>query len=184
LAARDVAARTNHRHVCGGAAFGITNYELCESVEVDLLDSKWVRVTEIPPAKRRRWKGAFDTTVMKDLPSGRPALRVYAPGVEWRKEWRETKAGELPSKFRTVVTTVESAIPEVQALLADAQHQAEIRRQQWEEQQRRWLKEEAERKRREAFKARAGSCLPSSRNGLSPSAWTTSSLMSSSVSFR
>lgn len=120
---------------------------------MDLLNSHWVPVTQIPPGKRPKWREWNDAPVFKDLPSGRLTLRAYAPGLAWQQEWRERKAGALPKKLRAVVRELAEAIPRIQELQAEADREAEIRHCEWKEQQRRWRKEEAERRRPEAFKA-------------------------------
>jgi hypothetical protein len=106
-----------------------------------------VRVDQCPAPKRSGAYAARDWTHRKDLPSGRLCLRASSPypRAAWERQWRESKAGELPKKFSRIVKALEAEAGNLAKLVEEGERQAEIERQQWEEQRRQWQREEAER---------------------------------------
>ena len=136
----------------GTVAIGLTIFESSEQVEVRLVDGKYVRVDE-PPAPRRRHYSDYWTT-QRDLRSGRLCLRAYSPynGASWERFWRESKAGELPGKFRAVARELEREAPVIAKLVEEAHARFEAERQRLDEQFRRWRREEAERRRAQDIK--------------------------------
>ena len=59
----------------GAVFFGLTLYEISESVEVRYVDGKYVRLSEDPLSTKGRRPRASDWTTNRDMPSGRLALR-------------------------------------------------------------------------------------------------------------
>ena len=144
-----MATRTPDRHGGGWERFTLTLYEISEQVEMRYVGGgKYVRADSFVP--RRGYGSNESLTTMEDLPSGRLALRACAADWrgKWEMHWRESKGGELPSKFRTIRRDLKAAIPGITERIQEADRQAEIQRQQWEA-------EERERKSREQKERRA-----------------------------
>jgi hypothetical protein len=138
----------------GTVAIGLTFFELSEEVEVQWVDSKYVRVAPLPAPKRRGPAPAPVWTHKQDMPSGRLCLRASSPypGTSWERLWREANAGDLPGKFAAIVKELERDAAPIAKLVEEAERQAELERQRWEVQQREWRREEAERQRVQAIK--------------------------------
>jgi len=139
----------------GTVAIGLTIFELSEEVEMLLVKGEYVPVSQVPVTRRRKYSPEYSWTTKRDMPSGRLCLRAFSPypRTVWEREWRESKAGELPRKFRGVARELEREAATIAKLVEEAERQAELERQQWEAQKQRWLREEAERRRAEAIKA-------------------------------
>jgi hypothetical protein len=140
----------------GNLAFGVTIFETSQEVEVKY-DWKgpirYIRVTAVKPKPAQRWTGV-DTSYKKPMPSGRLAVRAYCPysRVNWEKRWCERENGELSQQFKTIVKTLEAAVPTIVNLRKEAQKQAEIEHRRREAQWREYEKREEERRRTEALK--------------------------------
>lgn len=136
----------------GTVAIGLTLYEIAEETDVVRVDSKYVRVSDLP---RRGGRSRQLGYVSKhDMPTGRFAVRAYSPYREtsWEQEWKEGTRGELASRVSEIADALEKAAPHIARLVAAAEKEAEERRRRWEAQQREWAKEAQERRRQEAFK--------------------------------
>src|SRR5262249_48948100 len=136
-------------------AYALTIYEASERTPVEYVDGEWVRV---PPPKSPNPR-AFVTSDWRthetDLPSGRLVLRAASPyhDVEWKREWREAKPGELRIQIKDIVTALQEAVPTMQHLVAEAQRRAEQWRRKAEAEHQRWEAEENERRRLANLKA-------------------------------
>jgi hypothetical protein len=137
----------------GSLAFGLTLYEMTENVETHLVDGKWQRVSEVPLPKRRSHNASFYTS-RSDLPSGRLALRAWCASgwVTWEEHWRESKPGELPTKFNTIRRSLEAVVPDLERKIEEAQRKAEEEHKIWEAHRREEERREAERRKAEAIK--------------------------------
>lgn len=138
----------------GTVAIGLTLFEVSEEVEVVWIDDKPVRVDSQPSTRRRRHQ--FERAPrLREMPSGRLGLRAYSPypGAQWERRWIEARAGDLQTMFEEVERTVAEGAVIVAQLVAEAERQAELERQEWEAQRRKWAREEAERKTAAAYKA-------------------------------
>ena len=118
------------------------------------MDGKYVPVSKLPATRRRRYAHTSSWTHTRDLPSGRLCVQAYSPyqGTDWKRQWRETKAGDFPAKLKTIARELVREAATIAKLVEEAEHQAEIERQRWEEMQEKWRREEAERRRIKAIK--------------------------------
>lgn len=144
----------------GTVPMGLTVYELTENVEARYVDGKYVRVSAVA-AKRLRIHGAYWSTSKHDLASGRLAVRAYAADHRgsWSQTWKERAPGDLPpSKMVEVVRELGRVAPTVATKIAEAQRQADLRRQERERQERaehlKRLEREREQERLRVEKAR------------------------------
>jgi hypothetical protein len=134
----------------GTVAFGLTIYEPRESADVRRVEQSWVRISETPPPRR----GEYDWTGKHEMPTGKLCLRAFSPyeGTNWKKEWRESRAGQLPSLFKAISKELEGSTAIIVAMVEEAARAAEehLRRMEQYEIERR--REELERRRLQAIK--------------------------------
>lgn len=137
----------------GSVLIGLTIFEMSENVEVKYQDGKYVRVSELPVRKPRRYE-SYSWTSMHDLPSGRLCVQAYSPyhRADWKRQWRETKIGDFPGKLSTILKELKREAATIALLVAEGERKAEIERQEWEAKQIIWRQEEAERRRIKAEK--------------------------------
>lgn len=137
----------------GTLAIGLTLFEMTEEVEVRWKDGKYVRVTELPVPKHKRY-AQYDWTHKQAMTSGRICLQAYSPyyKANWQKQWRETKQGDLPGKLASIVREFKREAPAIAKLVEMAEQQIQLERQRWEEMQQQWRLEEAERRHAQAIK--------------------------------
>ena len=117
----------------GTIPMGLTVYELSENVLARHVDGKYVRIPEVP--KKHRIHDPNSWTAHHDLASGRLAVRAYAADhrASWSRTWNERTAGDLsPSKMVEVVREVGRVAPTIATQIAEAQRQADLRRQERE----------------------------------------------------
>lgn len=137
----------------GTVAIGLTVFEMSENVEVKYQNGKYTRVSELPVKKTKRYE-SHSWTSMHDLPSGRLCIQAYSPypRAEWKRQWRESKAGDFPGRLSAIVKELKREAATIAKLVEEGERQAEIERQKWEAQQIVWRREEAERMRIKAHK--------------------------------
>jgi len=133
----------------GTVAFGLTIYEPRESADVRRVEQRWARLSEAPAPKR----GEYDWTSKHEMPTGKLCLRAFSPyqGTTWRKEWRESRVGQLPSLFRAVAKELEGTTAAIVALVDDAARAAEEHRLRMEQYELERRREEEERRRLQAI---------------------------------
>jgi hypothetical protein len=138
----------------GTVAFGLTIFETSENVEVKYHDGKYIRVSDLPAKKSKRYSESYSWTTTHEMPSGRLCVQVYSPypRVAWMRQWREAKSGAFPRKLSGIAKELESEVATIVRLFDEGERKAEIERQQWEAQKREWEREEAERRRIQAKK--------------------------------
>lgn len=137
----------------GTVLIGLTIFEMSENVEVKYHDGKYVRVSGLPARKPRRHE-SYSWTSMHDLPSGRLCVQAYSPyhRADWKRQWRETKAGDFPDKLSAIVKELKREAAIIAQLVEEGERKAEIERQEWEAKQIIWRREEEERRRIKAIK--------------------------------
>jgi hypothetical protein len=137
----------------GTVLIGLTIFEMSENVEVKYQDGKYVRVSDLPARKPRRHE-SYSWTSMHDLPSGRLCVQAYSPyhRADWKRQWRETKAGDFPGKLSAIVKELKREAAIIAQLVEEGERKAEIERQEWEAKQIIWRREEEERRRIKAIK--------------------------------
>lgn len=131
----------------GSVAIGLTIFELSEKVEMRWVDHGYVRADQVPEPKRRRAQLGYDHSYMRDTPNGRLCLRASSPywRAKWEKQWRETNLGSLPTKIPGIVRELEGEASTIAKLVEEAEHQAKLERQRWEEERREQEIRDAER---------------------------------------
>jgi hypothetical protein len=137
----------------GSVLIGLTIFEMSENVEAKYQDGKYVRVSELPVRKMRRYE-SHSWTSMHDLPSGRLCIQAYSPyqRANWQRQWRETKAGDFPGKLSAIVKELKRETATIVQLVEEGERKAEIERKEWEARQVIWRREEEERRRVKAIK--------------------------------
>ena len=133
----------------GTVAIGLTLFEMTEEVEVRYVNGEYVPLTVLAAEKRKRLIPDWSWTSKKDCTTGRLCLQAYCPYsvATWQRQWRETNGSKLTSQVKEIIAALTNASAEIAGLVEEGERQAEIRRQEWEEQRRQWA-EEAERERR------------------------------------
>lgn len=137
----------------GSVLIGLTIFEISENVEAKYLDGKYVRVSEVPVRKTRRYE-SYSWSSMHDLPSGRLCIQAYSPyqRAEWKQQWREAKTGDFPGKLSAIVKELKREAATIAQLVEEGERKAEIERKEWEAKQIIWRREEEERRRVKAIK--------------------------------
>ncbi len=137
----------------GSVLIGLTIFEMSENVEAKYQDGKYVRVSELPVRKTRRYE-SYSWTSMHDLPSGRLCIQAYSPyqRADWKRQWRETKTGDFPGKLSAIVKELKRETATIAQLVEEGERKAEIERKEWEARQVIWRREEEERRRVKAIK--------------------------------
>lgn len=137
----------------GSVLIGLTIFEMSENVEVKYQDGKYVRVSELPVRKTRRYE-SYSWTSMHDLPSGRLCIQAYSPygRADWQRQWRETKAGDFPGRLSAIVKELKRETVTIAQLVEEGERKAEIERKEWEAKQVIWRHEEEERRLVKAIK--------------------------------
>lgn len=137
----------------GSVLIGLTIFEMSENVEAKYQDGKFVRVSELPVRKTRRYE-SHSWTSMHDLPSGRLCIQAYSPyqRANWQRQWRETKTGDFPGKLSAIVKELKRETATIAQLVEEGERKAEIERKGWEARQVIWRREEEERRRVKAIK--------------------------------
>jgi len=135
----------------GTVLIGLTIFEMSENVEVKYQDGKYTRVSELPVKKPKRYE-SYSWTSMHDLPSGRLCVQAYSPyhRADWKRQWRETKAGDFPGKLSAIVKELKREAATIAQLVEEGERKAEIERKEWEARQIIWRREEEERRRLKA----------------------------------
>lgn len=138
----------------GTVAIGLSMFELAKSVEVRWVEGKYIPVSKLPVSRRSGHADPSYWTNKQDLPSTCLCVQAYSPyqGTDWKRQWCESKAGDFPAKFTSIVRGLEQDAATIAELVEDAQHRAELERQRWEAMQEKWRREEAERHRLKAIK--------------------------------
>jgi hypothetical protein len=133
----------------GTVAFGLTVYEMSESVNVEYdwgngEGARYKRTTKAPPA----YGGVVSPWSKHDLPSGRLAIRACSPYVvaDWQREWREQTPGDLVTKLASIAHEIANAAPELAVKVEEGNRRHEEEAKKLEAQRREWEREERERR--------------------------------------
>ncbi|WP_188569618.1 hypothetical protein [Youhaiella tibetensis] len=105
--------------------------EMTEEVPLRYVDGGYIRETEFQ-ANARMYRGRYNHQVTKPLPSNR--LRIVATsaeGVKWKSSWQERGSAPLGTMLSAIAKEIYRALPDIRELVAEAERQAEIRRQEW-----------------------------------------------------
>ncbi|UWZ85263.1 hypothetical protein [Occallatibacter riparius] len=131
----------------GSLAFGLTVVEMTEAVLMRYVDGKYIRESEYRPPRNSRTAADHTWTTTKEVPSGRLRLVVYSPhpDVSWSLMFQETAARTLTEDITKIVRSMKSSSQLMLKAIQEAEHQADLREQEWKAQQERWRREEDQR---------------------------------------
>jgi hypothetical protein len=137
----------------GSVAVGLTLFEMSEYVEMLYQKGKYVRVSDLPGKKPRRYYDSSSWTSMQHVPSGRLCLQAYSPypRAQWSRQWREVKAGDFPRKLSGVAKVLEAEAAIIVKLVEEGERKAEIERQEQEARHQEWLREKEIQRRERAL---------------------------------
>lgn len=113
---------------------GLTIFEISEVAEVGYLNGKYVPIATYLKDPLIKHTSTFSWTTSQQIPSGRLCIQAYStyPGTKWRKQWRDSKPGELSKILKAIVIELSNSVEEISSLtqLAKLEHQEQ--RRQWE----------------------------------------------------
>ncbi len=113
---------------------GLTIFEISEVAEVGYLNGKYIPIATYLKDPLIKHTSTFSWTTSQQMPSGRLCIQAYStyPGTKWRKQWRESKSGELSKILKAIVSELSNSVDEISSLtqLAKLEHQEQQR--QWE----------------------------------------------------
>ncbi|MEX2575428.1 MAG: hypothetical protein WD382_02135 [Halofilum sp. (in: g-proteobacteria)] len=134
-----------------GVVFGLSIYEISESVEVAHTGTgQYVPVADLTANQARR----IGWTTYRDRPTGLLCLEAYSPypRTEWTQRWRESSPGDLEHRAKSIIRTLRKSVPTILALADEARQAVEEERRRWEAMQQQWERERIERQRAQAIK--------------------------------
>lgn len=146
----------------GSVAIGLTIYELSEKVEARYHNGEYVRLDQLPPARKTYRVPSYDWTTKHEFSTGRLALRAFSPyrGTSWEQHWFEKEPGMFKDLFAKIERGLRHAAPTIAKLVEDRRRQEEEAHRRWEDQRREWERQDAirrqqaeEKRRQEAFRA-------------------------------
>jgi len=138
----------------GSVVFGLAVVEISENVEVRYVNGRYVRESDYTPPKASARYVDHSWKTTKDIPCGRLRLLVYAPyrDVSWSISFQESKDRALTTDIPKIVKSIENSAEVVVEKVKEAEREAEIRRQEWEERLERSRQEEDRRRVAESIK--------------------------------
>jgi len=128
----------------GTIPFGLAVIEMTEAVLMRYVNGSYIRESEYRPPKTSRQYADHTWTATENIPCGRLRLVVYSPHreVSWSMSFQETVKRPLNRDIATIVKSIEGSTEVVHREIREAEHRAELRRQESEAQQQRWRLEE------------------------------------------
>jgi len=131
----------------GMIPFGLAVIEMTEEVLMRCVNGSYIRESEYRPPNTSRQYVEHTWTATENIPCGRLRLVVYSPhrDVSWSMSFHETVKRTLTQDIAKIVKSIEDSTEVVQKEIREAEHRAELRKQQWEAQQERWSREEDQR---------------------------------------
>jgi len=131
----------------GTIPFGLAVIEMTEEVLMRYVNGKYIRESEYKPPKASRQYVDHTWTTTNNIPCGRLRLVVYSPhqDVSWSISFQEIVTRTLTQDIAKIVKSIEDSTEVVQKEIEEAEHRAEIRRQESEAQQQRWLRDDDQR---------------------------------------
>lgn len=131
----------------GTIPFGLAVIEMTEAVLMRYVNGKYVRESEYMPPKASRRYPDHTWTTTENIPCGRLRLVVYCPhrDVSWSLSFQERIGRTLTQDIAKIVKFIKSSRGVLQEKIQEAEHQAEMRQQQWEADRARWRREEDQR---------------------------------------
>lgn len=131
----------------GTIPFGLAVIEMTEAVLMRYVNGKYIRESEYKPPKTSRQYVEHTWTTTNNVPCGRLRLVVYSPhrDVSWSISFQETVKRTLTQDIAKIVKSIEDSAEVVHKEIEEAEHRAELRRQESEAQQQRWRHEDDQR---------------------------------------
>jgi hypothetical protein len=138
----------------GTVAYGLSVYEISEPSLIAFKDGEWKRVGPAPTTPLKPSIGDWRAPYVKNEPGGRLGIRAYAPyrGVEWVRDWRETKRGDLKARFGEIAETLEREVPTILRLIEEDRLEQEELRRKLEAERIVWERKQDEERRAKALK--------------------------------
>ena len=118
----------------GSLAIGLVVVETSEEVQMRYIGGgKYVREADYAASHSIRSAYGDTWTSTQDVLTGRLRLVAYSPyqSVTWSTHWQENKKSALTTSLKAIVRGIEDAASPLAEMVAEAQRQAEIRRQKW-----------------------------------------------------
>jgi hypothetical protein len=131
----------------GTIPFGLAVIEMTEAVLMRYVNGKYIRESEYKPPKTSRQYLDHTWTTTNNVPCGRLWLVVYSlhRDVSWSMSFHETVKRKLTVDIAMIVKSIESSSEVVQKEIEEAEHRAQLRRQESEAQHERWRREDDQR---------------------------------------
>lgn len=128
----------------GDVPFGLAVIEMTEAVLMRYVDGKYIRESEYKSPKAPRRYAEHTWTTTKNVPCGRLRLVVYCPhrDISWSLSFQETVKRTLTQDIAKIVKSIKGSKGIVQKEIREAEHRAQLREQEWQQQQERWRREE------------------------------------------
>ncbi|ESY01399.1 hypothetical protein [Mesorhizobium sp. LNJC405B00] len=132
---------------------GLALTEMTERTVMRYVGGKYIREDSKVIKSAKSWQLANSWTTEQDLPCGRFRLVAYSPlnGVDWVESWQETAKSSISAMIPAIVRKLESAKDELQTLMTAAEEAAAQRQREWEEAHERYLREEDQRRVKQAM---------------------------------
>lgn len=113
---------------------GITIFEISEVAEVGYLNGKYIPIATYLKDPLRKQNSIFSWTTSQHMPTGRLCIQAYStyPGTKWRKQWRESKPGELSKTLESIVDELCNSVVEVSNAVQIAKLEHAENQRQWE----------------------------------------------------
>jgi len=120
---------------------------MTEEVLMRYANGKYIRESEYKPPEASRQYVDHTWTTTNNIPCGRLRLVVYSPhrDVSWSMSFQETAKRTLTPDIAKIVKSIKSSTEAVQKEIEEAEHRAEVRRQESEALQQRWRREDDQR---------------------------------------
>ena len=131
----------------GTIPFGLSVIEMTEAILMRYVNGGYLRESEYRPVKISRQYVEHTWTTTENIPCGRLRLVVYSPHreVSWSMSFDETVKRTLTQDITKIVKSIEDSTEIVQKEIEDAEHRAQLRKQELVAQQERWSRVEDQR---------------------------------------
>ncbi|MBV8665380.1 MAG: hypothetical protein JO269_02745 [Burkholderiaceae bacterium] len=116
-----------------GIQIGLTLFEMTEEVPSVYSNGKYLPLRMLTPAQLRQYQGPLHWTTDKTMVTGRLCLQAYCGlwGINWTRQWRENKPGQLVAMAAKIARELEEAVPALSEELVVAEQRAKERHQRW-----------------------------------------------------
>lgn len=130
----------------GTLPIGLTLFNYMERVEAQQRGGKWVRVSELPPARGRgRYAAVSAYSSTHDFVTGRIALRAYSPyeAIPWERTWVEPEVGGLVEMFESILASLRIQASKLVPLVKAHQEKQRLEAERRKAERQAWLAQRA-----------------------------------------